>query len=199
MLFSGHILLIISIIRAHTDSTPISTFYVRSVQLSHVQLFATPWTAALQASLSFTISWSLLKFVSIESVIPSNPLIRCHPTPFSSCLSIFQHQGLFQWVSSSHQVAKIVLNAAKSKWGQGYEIRIEIHLNTGCTENRVLREMNWRNLVTLWIFVATKNVKVCIYPAKSQCSSFHMDRAPNDLWAFHHEVPLPLAEQCRGC
>ena len=46
---------------------------------SHVQLFATPWTAARQASLSFTISWSLLKLMSIESMIPSNHLILCHP------------------------------------------------------------------------------------------------------------------------
>ena len=46
--------------------------------LSHVQLFVTPWTAAQQASLSFTISWSLLKFTSIESVILSNNhLILC--------------------------------------------------------------------------------------------------------------------------
>ena len=47
--------------------------------LSHVQLFATPWTAALQASLSFTISWSLLKLMSIESPMPSNHLILCRP------------------------------------------------------------------------------------------------------------------------
>ena len=46
--------------------------------LSHVQFFVTPWTAALQASLSITISRSLLKFMSIESVMPSNHLIlRC--------------------------------------------------------------------------------------------------------------------------
>ena len=50
--------------------------------LSHVQLFATPWTAACQASLSFTVSWSLLKLMSIESVIPSNHLIPCHPLLF---------------------------------------------------------------------------------------------------------------------
>ena len=46
--------------------------------LSHVRLFVTPWTAACQASLSFTISQSLLKFMSIESMIPSNYLIVCH-------------------------------------------------------------------------------------------------------------------------
>ena len=47
--------------------------------LSGVRLFATPWTAAHQASLSFTISRSLLKLMSIESVMPSNHLIFCHP------------------------------------------------------------------------------------------------------------------------
>ena len=51
-----------------------------SVQsLSHVRLFATPWTAALHTSLIITNSWSLLKLMSIESVMPSNHLILCHP------------------------------------------------------------------------------------------------------------------------
>ena len=51
-----------------------------SVQsISHIQLFATPWTAARQASLSITNSWNLLKLMSIESVMPSNHLILCHP------------------------------------------------------------------------------------------------------------------------
>ena len=51
-----------------------------SVQsLSRVQLFATPWTAPCQASLSITNSWSLLKLMSIKSVMPSNHLILCHP------------------------------------------------------------------------------------------------------------------------
>ena len=44
-----------------------------------VRLFATPWTAARQASLSITNSWSLLKLMSMESVMPSNHLILCHP------------------------------------------------------------------------------------------------------------------------
>ena len=47
--------------------------------LTRVHLFATPWTAARQASLSFTISWRLLKLMSTESVMPSNHLILCHP------------------------------------------------------------------------------------------------------------------------
>ena len=53
--------------------------YIVVVQLlSLVQLFVTPWNAARQASLSFTISWSLLKLMSIELVMPSNHLFLCH-------------------------------------------------------------------------------------------------------------------------
>ena len=59
---------------------PLLCFLSQSVQLlSHVWLFATPWTAACQASLSITISQSLLKLMSIESVMPSNHLILCCP------------------------------------------------------------------------------------------------------------------------
>ena len=50
--------------------------------LSHVQLFVTPWTVAYQASLSFTISQSFLKLISIESMMPSNHLILYHPLLF---------------------------------------------------------------------------------------------------------------------
>ena len=58
-----------------------------------VQLFATPWTAARQASLSFTISQSLLKLMSIESVMSSNHLILCHPLLL--LLSIFPSIRVF--------------------------------------------------------------------------------------------------------
>ena len=61
--------------------------------LSCIWLFATPWTAAHQASLFFTISWSLLKLMSIESVMPSNHLIFCRL--FSSCPQSFPEPGSF--------------------------------------------------------------------------------------------------------
>ena len=65
-----------------------------SVQLlSCVQLFVTPWTAACQASLSIINSWSLLKLMSTELVMPSNHLILC--LPFSSCLQSFPASGSF--------------------------------------------------------------------------------------------------------
>ena len=58
----------------------IHRFQSSSIQsLSCIQLLATPWTAACQASLSITNYWSLLKLMSIESVMPSNHLIPCHP------------------------------------------------------------------------------------------------------------------------
>ena len=60
-------------------------FRVMIVQsLSHVRLFATSWTAARQASLSITISQSLLKLMSIKLVMPSNHLILCHPLLLTS-------------------------------------------------------------------------------------------------------------------
>ena len=54
-------------------------FSIQFSSLSRVQLFGTPGTAACQASLSITNSWSLLKLMSIGSVMPSNHLILCHP------------------------------------------------------------------------------------------------------------------------
>ena len=74
--------------------------------LSHVQLFVTLWTAACQASPSFTISWSLLKLMSIESVMPSYHLFLCHT--LSPVFNLCHHQDLFQWVCSSHQVTKVL-------------------------------------------------------------------------------------------
>ena len=68
--------------------------HISSVQsLSRVQLFVTPRTAACQASLSITNSWSLLKFKSIDLVMPSNHLILC--CPLSSCLQSFPASGSF--------------------------------------------------------------------------------------------------------
>ena len=69
-------------------------------------LFVTPWTAACQASPSFTLSWNLLNSCPLSQWChqPSHPLLSPSPTAFN----LSQHQGLFQWVSSSHQVAKVL-------------------------------------------------------------------------------------------
>ena len=68
--------------------------------LSRVQLFATPWTTAHMASLSITNSWSLLKFMSIDSVMPSNHLILCRPLLFLP--SIFPSIRVFSSESVLH-------------------------------------------------------------------------------------------------
>ena len=78
-----------------------------SVQsLSPVPLFVTPWAIARQSSVSITNSWNLLKLMSIELVMSSNHLILLSSS--SSAFSFSQHQGLFKWISSSHQVAKVL-------------------------------------------------------------------------------------------
>ena len=81
-------------------------FYIVVQSLSRVQLFATSWTAACQASLSLTISKSLLKLMSTELVRPSN-LILCLPLLLLS--SIFPSMRILSnEVSSSHQVTKVM-------------------------------------------------------------------------------------------
>ena len=84
-----------------TDSVSI-TWVVVVQSLSRVQLFVTPWT-----SLPIIIFQSLLKFMSIGLVMPSNHLILWVP-PSSPALNFSQHQALLQWVSSSQQVVKVL-------------------------------------------------------------------------------------------
>ena len=93
--------------------------------LSHVQLFATPWTAAHQVSLSFTISWSWLQLMSIESVMP--PTISSSVVPFSSCHQSLPASGSFPvsqlFATGGQQVATLVnrwpkyWSWANTKWG----------------------------------------------------------------------------------
>ena len=81
----------------HTEYSTTQRSVVQS--LSHVQLFAAPWTAAHQASLSFTIPWSLLKFMSIESEMPSNQILCC---PLLLFLSIIPSIRVFCSESALH-------------------------------------------------------------------------------------------------
>ena len=84
-----------------------ASVFVSSVQsFSRVQLFATPWTAACQASLSITNSWSLFKLMLLSWWCHST--ISCSVVPFFSSFNLSQHQDLLQWVSSSHQGTKIL-------------------------------------------------------------------------------------------
>ena len=103
----GHPCLIPDLERRAFSISLLNILAVVVVQLlSCVQFFANPWTAARQASLSLTISQSLLKLMSTESVKPSSHLILLPPYP--PALNLSQLQSLFQCVSSSHQVAKVL-------------------------------------------------------------------------------------------
>ena len=98
--FSGHSSSFTSEFAKNYAYPPSQTFSSLH-SLSRVQLFVTPWNAACQASLSITNSWSLLKLMSIASVMSSSVV------PFS-CLHFFPASGLFQGVTSTHQVAKVL-------------------------------------------------------------------------------------------
>ena len=89
---------------------PDTTF--SSVQLlSRVHLFATPWTTACQASLSITNSWSSLKLMSIESVMPSSHLSLCHTLlflpPIPPSMRVFSMSQLFTWGGQSTGVSAL--------------------------------------------------------------------------------------------
>ena len=91
----------------HSDSGLFLVAYASSVQFTSVTqscLFATPWTVAPQASLSINNSWSLLKLMSIESVMPFNNLILCRPLlllpPIPPSIRVFS--------TSSHELAKVL-------------------------------------------------------------------------------------------
>ena len=87
-----------------------------SVQsLSHVRLLATPWTTACWRSLSITNSWSLLKLMSVESVMPCHPTISSSVTPFSSCSQSFPASGSFpmsQFFASGGQSTGVSASAS---------------------------------------------------------------------------------------
>ena len=96
----------------YLENLPMLIWIRSSVQsLSCVQLFVTPWTAACQASLSITNSWSSLRLTSIESVVPSSHLILCHPLlllPQSLPASgSFPMSQLFTWGGQSIWVSAL--------------------------------------------------------------------------------------------
>ena len=81
------------------DSTAFSYWFSSVQSLSHVQLFVIPWTAACQSSLSITNSWSLLKFMSVESVMPSSHFVPCRPLlllSFFPSIRVFSKESVLQ-------------------------------------------------------------------------------------------------------
>ena len=88
-------------------------FFFCSV-VSHVRLFVTPWTAPCQASLSFPISWCLLKLMSIESVMPSNHLVVCCPIlllpSISPIIRVFSDASGGQSIGASASASVLPMN-----------------------------------------------------------------------------------------
>ena len=103
--------------------------------LSHVQFFTTSWTAAHQASLSFTISWSLLKLMSTESVMPSSHLVLCHPLLLLP--SIFPNIRVFSNESALHM-----------RWPKDWSISFSISPSneySGLTSFRIDWLISWQS------------------------------------------------------
>ena len=122
-------------------------WFVAVVQsLSHVQLSETPWTVAHQASLSFTISQNLLKLMSMESVVPSNHLILCHPVlPMNiqgwfplglTGLTSLKSKGLFESLLQHHNSKPSILQPS---------LQSNFHIHTWLLEKTIA--------LTIWIFV----------------------------------------------
>ena len=110
--------------------------YNSSVQLlSHVWLFVTPWTAACQASLSITNSWSLLKLMSVESVMPSNHLVLCRPLLFLP--AIFPSIRVF----SNESVLHI-------RWPKYWRFSFSISPSSECSRLISFR-MDWLDLLAV--------------------------------------------------
>ena len=131
----------------------------KSVQsLSHVRLFATPWTTACQASLPITNCQSLLKLMSIESAMPSNHLILCHPLLFPP--SIFPSIRVF----SSQSVLCI-------RWPRYWSFSFSISPYNGYS-GLIFFRMDWFNLLavqgTLKSLLQHHSSKASIL----QCSAF---------------------------
>ena len=103
-----------------------SVQFISVQSLSRVRLFVAPWIAARQASLSITNSWSLLKLMSVESVMPSNHLIFCRPflllPPISPASESFQMSQLFTWGGQSAGVSASasVLPMNTQDWSLGW-------------------------------------------------------------------------------
>ena len=138
--------------------------------LSHVWLFATPWTAACEASLSFTIS--LLKLISIELVLLSNHLCPLSP-PSSPALNLSQPQGLFQRVGSSHQVVKSI---GASALAQVLQMNIQGWFPLGLTAlNSLLSTgLSWEAFPSLCVH-AKSSLQLCLtlgYPMDCSLAVF---------------------------
>ena len=147
--------------------------------LSCVCLFATLWTATHQASLSFTISWSLLKFMSIESVMPSNYLVLC--CPLLLLPSIFPSIRVFssepavhiRWPKAQNVVFAECLYRASQKsllWGRepGWLLLLFSHCHVWLCDPRACQaplsstiSWSWRKFVSIESMILSNHLILC--------------------------------------
>ena len=133
-----------------------------SVQFSH-SVFATPWTAAHQASLSITNSRSLFKLMSIESVMPSNHLILCHPLLLLP--SVFPSIRVF----SNESVLRV-------RWPKYWSFSFSISPSNEYS-GLISFSMNWLNLLTV-----QRTLKSLLQHPSSKASILWR----SDLWSNSH-------------
>ena len=150
------------------SSAPKGLSLVVVQSLSHVQLFATPWTAAHQVSLSFTISRSFFKLMSIELVMPSNHLVLCHPLLLLP--SIFPSIRVF----SNESLLRI-------RWPKYWSFNIH-----PSNEYSVLIsfKIDWFDLLTVQ---GTRKSLLQHHSLKAsvlQCSAFFMVHLSRNYWSF---------------
>ena len=145
----------------------------QSVQsLSHVQLFATPWTAACQASLSINSSQSLLKLMSTESIMPFNPLILCHPLLLPS---IFPSIRVF----SSESVLHI-------KWPKYWSFSFSISPSKEYSGLIPFWLTHWISLKSEWLSRVFSNTTVQKHPLfSSQLLYSSTLTSIHDYWKNH--------------
>ena len=153
--------------------------YINSVQsLSRGRLFATAWTAARQASLSITTSWSLLKLMSIKTVMPSNHLILCHPLLLP--LSVFPSIRVF----SSESILRI-------RWPKYWCFSFSISPSNEYSELSSFT-IDWLDLLavqgTLKSLLQHHNSKASIL----QCSAFSMIQLSHSYMTTGKTVALTV-------
>jgi len=133
---------------SHYNYSMVHSVQFNSVQsLSHVRLFATPWIAARQASMSITNSQSSLRLTSIESVMPSSHLILCRPLlllpPILPSIKFFPMNQLFTWGGQSIEVSALASFFPKRSQGWSlcfhcFSIYLPWSDGTGCHDLRFL-------------------------------------------------------------
>ena len=164
------------------------TFYCDSLEtfkkvvvvqlLSHVLLFVTPWIAARQASLSLTISQSLLRLVSIELVMPSNHLILCHPLLLLP--SVFPSISVFYNESAIH-----------IRWPEYWSSSFSISPSNECSE-LIFFGIDWFDLLavqgTLKSLLRHRQVEGINSSVLSLCIPMYLSSSFNILLAFYADI-----------